>query len=598
MATPRKPVIGITGNMGEAGFTLATTYCDSIVRAGGVPVVLPPVVGLDKGDSQGQWSEDLEQWLEHIDALLLSGGGDINPILLGEEPVPELHSVCPERDDSELPLVRMAVRRQMPVLGICRGIQVMAAALGGSIYQDLYTQHDGKHIKHNQDMARQHASHTVTIVPVPKEDIDNNDNVDNIDNVERISLLKELYNGASTLAVNSFHHQAIATVPPGFRISAIAPDGIIEAMEQDLPTQHINCMGVQWHPECMAQGAPLFEWLVRRAALYKEARTIHHDTLTIDSHEDTPMLFDQGVNFNSIDPRALVTLPRMREGGLDCGFMVAYIPQGPLTDEGHGEAFTLANRLLDGIQQLGITIARTPDEALDCKRHRTPCVVMGVENGYAIGTNLDNIDHFAHRGCAYITLCHNGDNAICDSARLGSGVHPAPDAPNGGHLHGGLSPFGREVVARMNALGVMVDMSHAHERSFYDAIECSTKPIICSHSSARAVCNHPRNLTDDQLRTLAAHGGVAQLTLYHGFLSKADTADIEDAMRHLDHMVRIAGIEHVGIGTDFDGDGGIPGLANASELTNFTMALLARRYSHHDIAALWGGNLMRVWRSQ
>ena len=546
-----KPVIGITANLGEAGNQLATAYSDSVLRAGGMPVILPAALC------------DAEAILDRIDGLLLSGGGDLNPLLLGQEPIPQLHSVSPERDDMEMPLARLAIRRQLPVLGICRGVQVIAAAMGGDVYQDLYTQHSAEsHLKHSQDMPRQYASHTVSI--------------------DAGTLLAQVM-GAESVAVNSFHHQAVSRVPSGMRVCATAADGIIEAIEDSLEPEYVNTLGVQWHPECMTQGAPLFEWLVQRAGQYAEARRLHSRIVTLDSHQDTPMLLEHGVDFGGIDPRALVTLPRMREGGLDAGIMVAYLPQGELTDEGHEAAFSHANVLLDWIERLGIATARTPDDILQHKRAGQPCVMLGVENGYAIGTDLSHIDHFAQRGCVYITLCHNGDNLICDSAR-GKGTH------------GGLSEWGAKVVERMNQCGMMVDLSHAAETSFFDALKASATPIICSHSSARALCDHPRNLTDEQLRAIAQCGGVAQCTLYHGFLSKADNATIADAMRHLEHMVRVAGVEHVGLGSDFDGDGGIPGLANASELMNYTTALMRRRYNEDDISALWGGNLLRVMR--
>jgi microsomal dipeptidase-like Zn-dependent dipeptidase len=209
--------------------------------------------------------------------------------------------------------------------------------------------------------------------------------------------------------------------------------------------------------------------------------------------------------------------------------------------------------------------------------------MLGIENGRALEGNVDNVDYFARRGVVYITLCHNGDNDLCDSAK-------------GEQTYGGLSSFGREVISRMNNLGMMVDLSHAHERSFYDALEASVTPIVCSHSSCRALCNHPRNLTDDQLRALAKRGGVCQITLYPGFLLTNSEATIYDAMEHLDHAIQVAGIEHVGLGTDFDGDGGVPGLADASELLNFTMQLLHRRYSEADIQQIWGGNFIRVMR--
>ena len=207
--------------------------------------------------------------------------------------------------------------------------------------------------------------------------------------------------------------------------------------------------------------------------------------------------------------------------------------------------------------------------------------MLGIENGIALNGDLANVKHFAQRGVVYITLCHNGDNDICDSAK-------------GCNTHNGVSRFGEKVIAEMNRLGIMVDLSHAGEKSFYDALEISRTPIVCSHSSARALCDHPRNLTDEQMRQLAKRGGVAQITLYPGFLRKEGEASIIDAMNHLEHAIRIMGIEHVGLGTDFDGDGGVTGIADASEIINFTRMLLARRYNTTDIQRIMGGNFMRV----
>ena len=218
--------------------------------------------------------------------------------------------------------------------------------------------------------------------------------------------------------------------------------------------------------------------------------------------------------------------------------------------------------------------------------------MLGIENGLALGGQLQNVKHFADRGVVYITLCHNGDNDLCDSAR-------------GCNTHGGVSHFGEQVIREMNRLGMMVDLSHAAEKSFYDALDISQTPIVCSHSSCRALCDHPRNLTDEQMRRLAARGGVMQVTLYSGFLAKegkksrvgeqsSGTATILDAIAHLEHAVSIMGIDHVGLGTDFDGDGGICGLRDSSELLQFTRQLLARRYSERDIQKIWGGNFLRV----
>ena len=181
----------------------------------------------------------------------------------------------------------------------------------------------------------------------------------------------------------------------------------------------------------------------------------------------------------------------------------------------------------------------------------------------------------------YITLCHNGDNDICDSAR-------------GCNTHDGVSSFGEKVIREMNDLGIMVDLSHGGEKSFYDALDISRVPIVCSHSNCKALCDVRRNLTDDQLRALAAKGGVAHTTLYGGFLRKDGEASVLDAVDHLEHAIRIMGIDHVGIGTDFDGDGGVRGMADSSELINFTIRLLRRKYSERDIEKIWGGNWLRV----
>ena len=207
--------------------------------------------------------------------------------------------------------------------------------------------------------------------------------------------------------------------------------------------------------------------------------------------------------------------------------------------------------------------------------------MMGIENGYAIGKDLTNVERFRRRGIVYMTLCHNGDNDICDSAR-------------GNNEHNGLSEFGVEVVKEMNRVGLMIDLSHAGEKSFYDALELSKTPIVCSHSSCRSLCDHPRNLTDEQMKALSRKGGVMQLCLYGGFLRQEGQATIIDAMEHLNHMVNIMGIDHVGIGSDFDGDGGIIGCASASEIINITRKLLAERYSETDIQKIWGGNFLRV----
>ena len=200
----------------------------------------------------------------------------------------------------------------------------------------------------------------------------------------------------------------------------------------------------------------------------------------------------------------------------------------------------------------------------------------------AIGRDLSNLERYRRLGVIYMTLCHNGDNDICDSARKSE------------REHGGLSDFGREVVKEMNRIGMMVDLSHASEETFYDTVALSSQPIICSHSSSRVLCNSPRNLTDDQLRTIAARNGVAQATFYHGFLRENGEATLIDAVRHIMYMIEVAGIDHVGIGSDFDGDGGVRGLASAADYLVLTQRLMAEGLTQKHLRKLWAGNFLRV----
>lgn len=557
-----KPLIGVTANFSEGQLQLAPGYFRSVEAAGGIPVIIAP---------KRMPNANMSLLLDRIDGLLLSGGADINPILVGEDPVPALHGINTERDLFELTLTRLAYNRQIPMLGICRGIQVLAAALGGTIMQDIATSLPHTQlIKHSQDADRATATHFVEAVEG--------------------SRIAELL--GKRFAVNSFHHQAVGQCGPRFRITAQSADGVIEAIES---TEMKSIIGVQWHPECfIAEGdtcmMPLFQQFVNEASEFAQARRVHNSVLTLDSHCDTPMFFDQEVNLEHRDPKLLVDFPKMREGHLDVSTMVAYLPQGDCTPEASEAATAQAFKTLAEIEQRvahapGVVLAQHPAQLYRNKLEGKLSVMRGIENGYAIGKDLQNVEKFARMGVVYITLCHNGDNDICDSARRSS------------QRHGGLSAFGRDVVREMNRCGLMVDLSHAAETSFYDALQCSTTPIVCSHASSRAMCNHPRNLTDDQLRALAQAGGVAQVTLYHGFLRLEEEgipATITDGVRHLMHMIDVAGIDHVGIGTDFDGDGGVPGCACASELINFTRLLLAEGLTIHDLQKIWGGNWLRV----
>lgn len=568
----RKPVIGITGNYGEQTCKLADTYYKAVLDAGGVPVIVPPTANEDA----------IINTLERLDGLLLSGGGDFNPLYCGEEPSPKLHSINNERDLPELLITRLAYNRQIPMLGICRGIQTLAMALGGNVAQDISEVTKRFHVngakangpatvKHSQDAHRGEPTHTVSI--------------------EKDSMLYNLYK-SDTIAVNSFHHQVVAMPGNRFRATASSPDGLIEAIES---REFKPIMGVQWHPECLGDdGKPLFEWLVKQATLYRNASQVHQHMVTLDTHCDTPMFFSQGAQFDHRDPLIKVDLHKMADGHQDATIMVAYLPQPKL-----GETFSskvdfnvkgpteYADLIFDKIEAFVeknknyLSIARTTADLYEDKRHGRKSIMLGIENGLALNGSIDNVKHFAQRGVVYITLCHNGDNDLCDSAR-------------GCNTHNGISPFGERVIQEMNRLGVVVDLSHANEKSFYDALDISNVPIVCSHSSSRKLCDHPRNLTDEQMKALARRGGVAQTTIYHGFLRTEGEATVLDAMAHLEHAINVMGIDHVGIGTDFDGDGGVRGLNDSSEIINFTRMLLARRYSEDDIQKIWGGNFMRV----
>lgn len=559
-----RPIIGITANYTDEHLaTIAEGYYRSVLAAGGSPVIIPPY---DNRDA-------LVALLSTLDGLLLSGGADIDPRYMGEEPRYDLlHTINPTRDEQELMLTLLAVDMGVPILGICRGIQTLAAALGGSVHQDVYAALGGSLLNHDQSEERGVATHWV--------------------NFSEGCRLTAIF-GCDKQFVNTFHHQAVSRVPQGFAVSAVAPDGVIEAMEA---VDGRSIIGVQWHPEtfilkddnrCML---PLFYWLVDEARLYCKAKDVHSKILSIDSHCDTPMLFGGGYLLEERSNRALVDLHKMHEGALDVVTMVAYLKQEARDEASLAAATAKACTLLRGIEERVaansdyVAITDEPCKLQRLKNEGKKVIMLGIENGYAIGRDLANIERFRRRGVVYMTLCHNGDNDLCDSAR-------------GASEHGGLSEFGRRVVAEMNRVGMLIDLSHAAESTFYDVLQASEMPVVCSHSSCRALCNHPRNLTDDQLRALSVKGGVVQVTMYGGFLREDGDATLYDFMRHLLHAIDIAGIDHVGIGTDFDGDGKVIGCSDASQLRNITRELLRRGFSLADIEKIWGGNWLRVLKT-
>ena len=557
-----RPLIGITANYEGMDATLRYAYYNKVVEAGGIPVIIPPVND----------RHVLVNTLDRLDALILTGGADINPLWCGEEPSPKLWHINSKRDLPELLITRLAYNRQIPMLGICRGIQTLAIALDGHVAQDI----PSSTIKHSQDADRGELTHSVTL--------------------HKNSELYRLY-GTQNIFVNSFHHQAVSAPGKRFWVTATAPDGTIEAIES---TEQKSILGVQWHPEWLDSGLPVFKWVVRKANEFHMAKDLHSRIITLDTHCDTPMFFHQGIHFEQRDPRILVDMHKMQEGRQQAVTMVAYLPQPKIGETFSQKVdtswmketesvtpFAYANAIFDKIEDIvksnsrNLSIARTPQDLYEDQRKGRRSIMLGIENALALGHDIQNVKHFAQRGIVYITLCHNGDNDVCDSAR-------------GCNTHNGVSQFGEKVINEMNRCGIMVDLSHAGEKSFYDALQISTTPIVCSHSNCRALCDHPRNLTDDQLRALAQAGGVAHTTLYAGFLRTEGEATILDAVSHLEHAIDVMGIDHVGIGTDFDGDGGVRGYADASEAIQFTLQLLRRHYSERDIQKIWGGNWLRV----
>lgn len=557
---PAKPVIGISANRKEGISCIADPYFQSVVMAGGAPVIVPVTTDISV----------LSTLVDRLDGLILSGGGDIDADYLGETPIPELGETDAGRDVYDFILLKLAFDRQLPIFGICRGHQVINVAFGGTLYQDIGSQYAQKALRHSQEEARDVATHLVHLIDIPSR--------------LRMALM---YPGGSELPVNSFHHQAVKDLAPEFIATAIAPDGINEAMEH--PEYPI--FSVQWHPEPMAASGNdtmlhLFQYHVGQAAVFAKAKQLHQRIVTMDSHTDTPMLFE---TFDlGHKEGGKVNLPLMKEGLLDAVFMVAYLPQGARDDASLQRAYDYAVERLSIVTRQAekypayMGMARTQDDILRLKREGKKAVLLGVENGYAIGKDLKKLKLLKERGVSYITLCHNGDNDICDSAA-------------GNMEWGGLSPFGKEVVAEMNRLGLLIDVSHAADTTFYDVLKYSTKPVIASHSSARALCKHPRNLDDDQIRALAAQGGVVQVCLYKGFINEdANRASLSDAVKHICHVVEVGGIDAVGIGSDFDGDGELIGCRAANELMQITMRLIVEGFDDESIAKIWGGNLGRV----
>ncbi len=373
---------------------------------------------------------------------------------------------------------------------------------------------------------------------------------------------------------------------------------------------------------------------------HAESCKIHNEIFNIDTHNDTPMLM-QNEDWNiaeehSVNDRMItrVDLPRMKKGGLDAAFFAAFVAQQELTEDKYRIAQQEADNMIKAVKKMCktnpsiIRAAASPEEAFSNREKNLLTAFIGLENGFPVALDITIVNKYYDMGVRYITLCHTKNNDICDSAN---------DKPE----HNGLSEFGKKVIKRMNELGMIIDVSHISDKAFYDVIELSQVPVIASHSSARAVCDNPRNMTDDMLIKLKENGGVIQMCILSDYvktppknphrendlaalekkygkfneitdkaiLDKAvaeweaigakypgDLATVKDFVDHIDHVVKLIGIDYVGIGTDFDGGGGLRDCRDVSELPNITSELLRRGYSKDDLKKIWGENFIRVFR--
>ncbi|MFC2134794.1 dipeptidase [Bacteroidota bacterium] len=379
--------------------------------------------------------------------------------------------------------------------------------------------------------------------------------------------------------------------------------------------------------------------LAQEAEITGEINNLHNRILTVDTHADTPMQLvrrnlDMGKRNNPYKRGGKVDFPRMKEGGLDAMFWAVFVGQGPRTENGHLNAKEKALSIISKIKEVLelnrdlADLALTADDAYSIESEGKRAVYIGMENGYPVGKDLILLEKYYKLGVRYVTLSHNGNNEICDSST---------DDPE----HNGISKFGEQVVKEMNRLGMIIDVSHISDESFFDVLKISKAPVVASHSCCRSLRDHPRNITDSMIKSLAENGGVIQITLVSNFIKKLkptperdsamaelrkkyegieNLSDEEEKARideyymindqyplelttvsnfvdHIDHVVEIAGINHVGIGSDFDGGGQLEDCFDVSEMKNITTELVRRGYSEEDISKIWGGNFMRVFRN-
>lgn len=328
-----------------------------------------------------------------------------------------------------------------------------------------------------------------------------------------------------------------------------------------------------------------------------DSTALHATTLSLDTHVDIPWP-------SPPDPRGETTrcvdYPKMVAGGLNAVVFAAYLPQGPRTPQAHEEAAARAEAMLRSIRATAAgTGRRICSRAADVEAAFAAgdtAVLLAVENGYGLGEDLSRLALWRGLGICYLTLTHNGHNLLSDSAIALPALGDAPA------LHGGLSELGRAAIAEMNALGILVDVSHVAKSGMMQAVELSRSPVVATHTCCRALRDHPRNLDDEQLDALRDSGGLVQITAVPAFLRNADPdgrfrAKVSDIADHVDYAIKRVGISHVGLSSDFDGGGGVEGWRSAADSQNLTAELASRGYSAEQIGMLWSGNFLRLMRA-
>ena len=558
-AVGEKPLIGISLGYSDKKNSVNNTYINSVLMNGGVPYLIPVTDDV----------EVLRQIVAQLDGIVFTGGEDFAPAYYGKEEHEKLGEVNVTRDTYDLTLLKLATDRNIPTLGICRGLQLINVGMGGTLYQDLPAEKPSD-INHRQEEEGTVATHSVSVVEG--------------------SLMHQIL-GEKEIKVNTFHHQAIDKLAPGLKIVGWSNDSVPELIEA---YPHRQILGTQFHPEIFTAAGDalmgkLFKFLVNKADTFKMAKDIHARILSVDTHTDTPLWFTRG-NFSvGMRKSNQVSIQKMEEGKLDAQFLAIFLAQKELDEASSQKAVEKCTKMIEDTYadvakyKDDCGIALTEEDALRLKAEGKKAFFLGIENGYGIGKDIKNVKKYKDMGIQYMTLSHSYDNDICNSSS-----HTA-DASKG------LTAFGRKVVKEMNKVGMMIDVSHVSEGTFWDVIKLSKDPIFASHSSVRALCDHDRNLTDDQLRALAKNGGVVQICIYGGYLNKNEKeASIEDVVKHIDHAVKVAGIDHVGIGSDFDGGGGVLGCAGDNDMINITVKLIEKGYSEEDLRKIWGGNFFRV----